>query len=146
MLWKTVLSVLFGFGIVSAQNDFDWTALQIRVAGLLQQGNVTESQRILQDSVTAARRRGESSAEVAGALNELGTLYHDAGHWIEAERAYTESLSHLTRLPGTQVRIGVLLGNLAGLRLLQGKPSEAEKVYLDAERILASSNATPKSE
>jgi tetratricopeptide (TPR) repeat protein len=91
---------------------------------------------VLEKSIAAARQRGDSSTGLAEALNDLATLYHDAGRFADAEHAYKESLSIWSRHSGTHPKVGVTLGNLAGLRLVQGKLSEAEKLYLKAEPVL----------
>jgi tetratricopeptide (TPR) repeat protein len=149
MLWKAGLALLLSVALNAAEPErveFDWAALHLRAMGLLQQGKVAESQRLLEDSIQGARLRGESSTGLAGALNDLGTVYQNEGRLREAECAYREALSHLTRLPGANLRVGLTLWNVATLRLAEGKPSEAEKLYLDAKRILSSGDRTPSPE
>jgi tetratricopeptide (TPR) repeat protein len=141
MLWKVGWALLLSVALTAAEPksvESDWLALHLRVMVLLQQRKGAESERLLEDSIHEARLRGESSTGLARALNDLGSLFQDEGRFREAERAYREALSHLTRLPGAILPMGVTLGNVASLRLAEGKASEAEKLYLDARRILSS--------
>ena len=90
MMWKLGLALLLSVALRAAEPErveFDWVALHLRVMGLLQQKNVAESQRLLEDSIQGARLRGESSIGLATALNDLGSLFHDEGRFREAERA-----------------------------------------------------------
>jgi tetratricopeptide (TPR) repeat protein len=126
--------------------EFDWVVLHLRVKGLLQQRKVAESERLLEDSIHSAESRGESSIGLARALNDLGSLFQDEGRFREADRAYRKALSHQSRLSGAILPMGVTLGNVANLRLAEGKPSEAEKLYLDARRILSTGDRTQSPE
>jgi len=116
----------------------NWTAVQARVRDLLQQGRMAESEKTLEASIKAARELGETSTGFTDALNDLGTIYHDAGRFVDAERVYKEALSQWARIPGANPNKGIVVGNLAGLRLSQGKLSEAERLYLKAEQVLTS--------
>jgi tetratricopeptide (TPR) repeat protein len=120
----------------AGQASFNWTELHQQTAVLFLNRRNREAQLALEESIASARRRGDSSAGFAGALNDLGTLYHEVGRLTDAERAYKESLSVWARIDGTHPKVAVTLGNLAGLRLVQGKLSDAEKLYLKAEPIL----------
>jgi tetratricopeptide (TPR) repeat protein len=134
---RLVSSCLLGLRLCSAvDQQFDWTVLHLRVAELLQSGNSAESVGLLERAITGARQRGEAGAGLAEALNDLGTLYHDSGRFVEADRAYKESLFHWARTQVTSPKMATALTNLAGLRLIQGRPAEAEKLYGEAERIL----------
>jgi tetratricopeptide (TPR) repeat protein len=149
MLWKAGLVLLLSVALAGAEPksvEFDWVALHLRVMGLLQQRKIAESERLLEDSIHRARLRGESSIGLARALNDLGSLFQDEGRYREADRAYREALSHLTRLPGAILPMGVTLGNVATLRLAEGKPSQAENLYLDARRILSTGDRTQSPE
>jgi tetratricopeptide (TPR) repeat protein len=106
----------------------------------------SEAQLILENSIAAARWRGDTDAGLAEALNDLGTLHHEVGRMSEAERAYKESVSVWSRIPGNHPKLGIALGNLGALRLLQGRPSDAEKLYLKAEPVLASGFGSQSSE
>jgi tetratricopeptide (TPR) repeat protein len=118
------------------QPALDWSAVYQRA----RLGSITESKKVLEEGINAARERGEASAALAGALNDLGSMYHDSGHFAEADSAYRESLSIWRRLPEKNPKMGTVLGNLAGLRLAQARPSEAEKLYREAERLVTSAN------
>jgi tetratricopeptide (TPR) repeat protein len=149
MLWKVGLTLLLSIALTAAEPknvEFDWVALHLRVMGLLQQRKVAESERLLDESIHAARLRGETSNGLARALNDLGSLFQDEGRLREADRVYREALAQLTRLPGGILPMGVTLGNVANLRLAEGKPSEAEKLYLDARRILSNGDRTQSPE
>lgn len=91
---------------------------------------------VLKGGVRTARERGESGSALAEALNDIGALYHNSGRFLEAERSYKQSLSLWARIPEPKPRMGIVLGNLAGLRLAQGRPSDAEKLFSEAKRIL----------
>jgi tetratricopeptide (TPR) repeat protein len=119
-------------------SDSDWTNLNQQVADQLRKGLVAEAERLLEDGIRSARRNGDTSPGLAGALNDLGTLYHDSGSLLKAERAYKESIAIWAQAPFNPPRMGITLENLAGLLREQGRTSDAEKLYLDAERVLAS--------
>ena len=124
---------------LQAQNpEFDWNVLHRRVADLLQHGFTDEAETVLQDGIRAARGRNDASEGLAASLNDLGSLCHDSGRLVDADRAYHESLSIWRRVDATNPKLAITLGNLAGLRLAQGRPSDAEKLYLEAQHLFAS--------
>jgi tetratricopeptide (TPR) repeat protein len=118
--------------------EFDWNALQRQVAELLQHGAIVKAEKLLENGVETARQRKERSAGLAEVLNDLGTLYHDSGNLVEADRAYRESFSIWRRVASNNPKLGMTLQNLAGLRLEQGRASDAEKLYMEAQRLLVS--------
>jgi tetratricopeptide (TPR) repeat protein len=132
----TPVMVAFLIPLRSEEPEFDWSALHKQVADLLQRGSISESETVLGDSIARGRGRNERSEGMAEALNDLGSLYHDSGRLIEAERAYRESISIWNVLGSSNPKMGITLSNLAGLRLAQGRPSDAEKLYVQAEKIL----------
>ncbi|MCC7155716.1 MAG: tetratricopeptide repeat protein, partial [Bryobacterales bacterium] len=133
-----VIMALLALPSIGQKPEFDWNAVHGRVNDLLQLGRTAEAQLVLEESVKAARARGERSAGLASALNDLGTLYHDSGRFADADRAYGESLSLWRRIPEAVRETAVALDNLAGLRMAQGKPSDAEKLYIDAQQLVIS--------
>jgi Flp pilus assembly protein TadD len=124
------LVALLALPLQSGQADFDWTVFHRQTAALVLNHRSAEAQLLLEESIAAARRRGDTGAGIAEALNDLGTLHHEAGRLSDAERAYKESVSVWSRIPGNPPKMGIALGNLGALRLLQGRPSDAEKLYL----------------
>ena len=60
------------------------------------------------------------SAELAAALNDIGTFDHDLGRTKEAERAYKESIAIWERISESNPNMGDPLTNVAALRLQQG--------------------------
>ena len=141
-----LLVVLLALPLQSGQDGFNWTEFHQQTAALILNQRSSEAQLILEESIAAARRRGDTGAGLAEALNDLGTLHHEVGRLSEAERAYKESVSVWSRIPGNHPKLGIALGNLGALRLLQGRPSEAEKLYLKAEPVLASGFGSQSSE
>jgi tetratricopeptide (TPR) repeat protein len=117
------------------QPVFDWAGLNRRVAGLLRQGLTIEGQNALESGIQSARQAGASGPELAEALSDLGTLYQDSGRFLDADRAYTESAARWRQL-SADPKLATALQNLASLRLLQAKPSEAENLLVEAERIV----------
>src|SRR6476620_5568429 len=117
------------------QAVFDWIGLNRRVTGLLGQGLILEGQNALESGIRAARQAGASGPEMAEALSDLGTLYQDAGRLPDAERAYMESVAAWRRLP-SDPKLATALQNLASLRLIQAKPSEAKNLFLEAGRVV----------
>ncbi len=116
----------------SPPNSFPQAADRLRL------GRTEEGRRILAEAIRSARRRGEAGLELAGALNDLGSLYHDTDRLPEAARCYTEAIALLKARGGSNSNLLVVLGNLAGLRLAQNRYSEAEKLYRDALEVAAS--------
>jgi tetratricopeptide (TPR) repeat protein len=107
------------------------------LAGYLLASSVQPSLESLEAAIRSARLRDETGPKLAGALNDLGTLYHDAGRLRDAERCYKESILLLDLPAESNVQIGVVLSNLAGLRLLQLRYSEAEALYDRVHRLFA---------
>src|SRR5712672_3449755 len=66
-----------------------------QAADRLRLGRTEEGIGILAESIRAARRRGEVGLELASALNDLGSLYHDTDRLPEAARCYTEAIAIL---------------------------------------------------
>lgn len=132
------LILLLRMSLRAEKPEFNWKAVHERVTDLLHYSFVDEAQSLLEASVRTAHARNDTSEGLAAALNDLGSLYHDSGRYVDAERAYRESLSLWRRIDKTNPKFGIALGNFAGLRLVQGKPSDAEKLYHDAEQVLVS--------
>ena len=84
--------------------------------------------------------------ELASALNDLGSLYHDTDRLPEAARCYTEAIAILKARGESNSNLSVALRNLAGLRLEQTRYSEAEKLYRDALEVAVSEfgNGSPE--
>ena len=104
----------------------------------LRLGRTDERIGILAEAIRVARRRGEAGLELAGALNDLGSLYHDTDRLPEAARCYREAIAILKARSESNSNLLVALGNLAGLRLAQNRYSEAEKLYRDALEVVVS--------
>jgi tetratricopeptide (TPR) repeat protein len=117
------------------KENADFLRLNRRVVGLLRQGLSADGQKVLESGIQLARQAGASGPELAEALSDLGTLYQDSGRFLDAERAYTESVARWRRLSANP-ELATALQNLASLRLLQAKPSEAENLLLEAERVV----------
>ena len=109
-----------------------------QAADRLRPGRTEEGTGILAEAIRVARRRGEAGLELAGALNDLGSLYHDADRLPEAARCYTEAIAILKARGESNSNILVALGNLAGLRLAQTRYSEALKLYREALEVAVS--------
>ncbi|HYI94021.1 MAG TPA: tetratricopeptide repeat protein [Bryobacteraceae bacterium] len=120
------------------KTELNWTALQRQVAELLKHGSIAEAEKVLEAGIEAARQPNETSEGLAKVLNDLGTLYHDSGRLVDADRAYSESLSIWRRGAGKNPKVGTTLQNLAGLRLAQGRASDAEKLYIEARELFVS--------
>jgi tetratricopeptide (TPR) repeat protein len=146
ILAMPIIAALLSPPSIGQPPEFDWNAMHRHVNDLLQQGRSAESQTVLEKSVKAAHMRGERSAGLAKALNDLGTFYHDSGRFADADRAYSESLSISRRIQATVPEMAIAMGNLAGLRLAQGRPSDAEKLYVDAHQIAVSAYGAESSE
>ena len=121
---------------LQAQNpEFDWNVLHRRVADLLQHGFTDEAETVLQDAIRAADEM--TRAKVSRRPSMISGLYVTIpGGVVDADRAYRESLSIWRRVDATNPKLAITLGNLAGLRLAQGRPSDAEKLYLEAQHLL----------
>jgi tetratricopeptide (TPR) repeat protein len=94
-----------------------------------------ESTSTLAKAIQAARDRGESGPQIAGALNDLGSMYHDLDRLPDAARCYTEAIGILEIRGDSNSKLTVALSNLAGLRLAQARYSDAERLYRRAERV-----------
>lgn len=133
------LIVLFINGLSLTAQPNGWADIRQRANDLHKNGQILEAELVLTDNVKVARKRDETSSGLAEALSDLGTLHHDSARLSEAERAYKESTFLWERIPGTHPNYGVTLGNFAALRLAQGRPSDALKLYRRAAEILVSS-------
>jgi tetratricopeptide (TPR) repeat protein len=94
--------------------------------------------RALSECVAAARQQSIEGKELAAALNDLGTLYHDGDRLTEAARAYAEAIRLWKREGDSRLGLLAPLRNLAAVRLAQARYAEAERLYREAEEIVAS--------
>ncbi len=128
--------------LFAAREEPNWNDLRYRSAALLKAARLAEAEDLLTTNIVTARQRGEVSTGMAEALSDLGALYHDSARFSAAERAYKESIFLWERVPGTQPNHGTTLGNFAALRLAQGRPSDALKLYRRAAHVLGFTDDT----
>jgi len=83
-----------------------------------------EAERILREAVEKERRAGAADPLFPVALNELGTLNQDLGHYREAERLYRESIARGDPPPAGW-SVGFPITNLSGLMIACGRPKDA---------------------
>lgn len=146
ILTLPIIAAILTLPSIGQKPEFDWNAVHRRVKDLLQHGHTAEAQMVLEESVKAAYRRGERSAGLAEALNDLGTFYHDSGRFADADRAYSESLSISRQMPEIVPEMAIAMANLAGLRLAEGRPSDAEKLYIEAQHLAISAYGAESAE
>lgn len=106
--------------------------------GLAAAETIEESASTLAKAIRDARDRGESGQRIAGALNDLGSMYHDLDRLPDAARCYAEAVALLELRGDSNSQLTVALTNLAGLRLAQARYSDAERLYRQAERVAVS--------
>jgi tetratricopeptide (TPR) repeat protein len=125
------------FAEIGARPTAPQTSLS-RAADGLRPGRTQEGVRILADAIRAARQRGETGSELAGALNDLGSIYHDTDRLTEAARCYSEAIAILKGGGHSNSNLLVAFRNLAGLRVMQARYSDAQKLYRDALELAVS--------
>lgn len=131
-----LLCVLVASLPADAGNDASqrWTNLRRQINDLLIEGRTEESIQMLEQAIEAARKRGDNGPLLARALNDLGSLYADTYRLKEADRCYAGAMSILDVHEASAIRI-VVYGNLAGLRLKQGRYTEAERFFRNAQQL-----------
>jgi tetratricopeptide (TPR) repeat protein len=123
-----------------------WRKSMREATTLLNQQHREEAARVMESAIREARNVGQPDDAIAGALNDLGTIYHEMERYADANRCYKQAISTLEHCAPSSPKMVTALVNLAGLRVHQLKYSEAEKLYQRAERIsdskLASNSPT----
>ena len=112
-----------------------WRQSMREATTLLNQQHREEAARVMESAIRAARNVGQPDDTIAGALNDLGTIYHEIERYADANRCYKQAISILEHCAPSSPKMVTALVNLAGLRVHQLKYSEAEKLYQRAERI-----------
>jgi tetratricopeptide (TPR) repeat protein len=115
----------------------DWKDVKRQANEHLREGHTAEAAEFLDTAIRGARKRGERGVEMAKFLNDLGSLYHDLDRLRDAEHCYTEVISILQRCSCAEKTLAVAFANLANLRLREGRYSDAEKLFRQAERLTA---------
>src|SRR4051794_17144536 len=133
-------------GAASGAADPTVEECRSRTAVLLREGRIEAATEAASSCVVEARRSGATGTDLALALNDLGTLYHDADRLAEADRAYAEAIRIWKGQDGSGSYLLALLRNMAGLRFAQGRYTEAERLYREAERsgMALFAKATPE--
>ena len=125
-----VFSVLTGGCLTATPGRLDVNVEECRsrAAALFREGRIEDTIGVSYQCVAEARERGATGSDLALALNDLATLYHDSGRLAEADRAYAEALRIWRSLGGSESYLLPLLRNMAGLRISQGRYAEAERL------------------
>jgi len=98
-------------------------------------GHFEEAERLLRSALEAAQRTKDDHA-VAAAYNDLGTVYQNEERLIEAERAYSEALRILKRIPDKNYETAVALRNLASVYSVNRRDSDALRALGEASKLL----------
>ena len=94
-------------------------------------GYYKEAGLMLRDTLGIRQRLfGNDHHKTSRALNNLGTLAHQAGHRKLAEIYYYESLAMKERLGQSSKKTAKVRSNLASLRMFRGAYSDAEPLFL----------------
>jgi len=100
-----------------------WDAHSLQGAALEKQGRYTEAARELTAAVQEA-----DEAQLPATLDSLGVVYRELGNWAEAERCYHRAIG-LLETASRPLDLATALQNFGALRLVQGRPSQAEPLY-----------------
>ncbi len=100
---------------------------------LMDQGNTSESEKMLREAVEGNTRvLGSDHPETLTAMGNLGNLYRDAGRYAEAEPLLKDAVERSRRIHGDDHRDTLIaINSLATLFAQQGKFADAEPLWRD---------------
>ena len=121
--------VLFFSTVTLASGQSAWNTHTTQGLALEREGRYAEAARELSAAAEEA-----DAAQLPVALDRLGVLYRQLGRYVDAESCHRRAISLLEAARSGR-ELATALENLAALRLMQSRPSQAQPLYRRAYEL-----------